>query len=106
MGLGPYGGDYCNCDSCDSNHTVSIAVGLRNALAAAGTTTNAQVHTAVGCTDGRNGTSTKGFAAALALARSESVSHIVLAVGLDGVLEGEGSDRLRDRFPRGLYVMM
>ena len=30
------------------------------------------------------------------------MSHVVLAVGLDGLLEGEGNDRLASRFPNGL----
>ena len=55
------------------------------------------VVTAAGC--GRNDTSTTGFAAALAVGRQPGVSHVVLAVGMDGHLEGEGNDLLPSRFP-------
>ena len=34
--------------------------------------------------------------------RSAEISHVVVAVGLSQLLEGEGTDRLPSRFPKGL----
>ena len=86
-------GDYCNCGNCPPNHTVAIAQGIRNHLQGSKIT----VATAPGCA--RNDTSKAGFVAALAVASKPEVSHIVLAVGMDGHLEGEGNDLLPSRFP-------
>ena len=103
----PFSGDYCVCERCDTNLTVSILDGLIEAV----DSHNAQLdHTeqpilvnfSVGCTDGLNGSSTEGFGAVEALVRSAHISHVVLAVGLSASLEGEGSDRVPSRFPKGL----
>ena len=90
-------GDYSNCNYCQPNHTVTITRGILNHLVAAGSKLN--VFTAKGCN--HNDTNTSGFAVALAAARNPKVSHVVLAVGLSGTLEGEGNDLLPSRFPIG-----
>ena len=95
-----YCGDYAACERCPDNHTVSIVTGISNYLASANS--GATVMAANGCADGRNGTDASGIAQAVALARSPAISHVVLAVGMDGALEGEGNDRLPSRFPNGI----
>jgi beta-glucosidase len=92
-----YCGDYSSCSNCPPNHTVTITRGILNHLAAAGS--KLPVFTAKGCN--HNDTNTSGFAAALAAAQNPAVSHVVLAVGMSGTLEGEGNDLLPSRFPIG-----
>ena len=96
----PYSGDYCVCDGCSTNHTVSILDGI--VAYASAHLPSVVVKGALGCADGLNGTSTKGFAEAESLMRSAEISHVVVAVGLSQLLEGEGTDRLPSRFPKGL----
>ena len=62
--------------------------------------TGVTVATTSGCA--YNDSNTTGFAAALAMARRPDISHVVLALGLSGTLEGEGNDLLPSRFPVGL----
>ena len=61
--------------------------------------TGVTVTTTPGCA--YNDSNTTGFAAALATARRPDISHVVLALGLSGTLEGEGNDLLPSRFPVG-----
>ena len=61
--------------------------------------TGVTVATTPGCA--YNDSNTTGFAAALAMARRPDISHVVLALGLSGTLEGEGNDLLPSRFPVG-----
>ena len=99
--ISAYCGDYALCENCAANHSVNVVTGITNYLT--GIHSNAKVFVAQGCcTDGRNGTDSSGIAAAVADARNPQVSHVVLAVGLDGGLEGEGNDRLPSRFPNGI----
>ena len=91
-------GDYSSCGSCPPNHTVSLAQGIRNHLKATGS--SMPMVTTPGCA--HNDSNTSGFAAALAMARRSDISHVILAVGLSGTLEGEGNDLLPSRFPVGL----
>ena len=103
----PYSGDYCICERCETNQTVSILDGLTEAIDVHNTQLDGHqqpvlVKFSVGCTDGLNGTATDGFAAAEALIRSVGISHVVVVVGLSSSLEGEGSDRVPSRFPKGL----
>ena len=91
-------GDYSSCGSCPPNHTVSLAQGIRNHMQAVGKT-GVPVLTTPGCS--YNDTNTSGFGAALSMARRADISHLIVALGLSGTLEGEGNDLLPSRFPTG-----
>lgn len=91
-------GDYSNCGNCPPNHTVSLAQGIRNHMRTVGRT-EVPVLTTPGC--GYNDTNTSGFAAAISMARRHDISHLIVALGLSGTLEGEGNDLLPSRFPIG-----
>lgn len=88
----PYSGDYCICDGCATSNTVSIVDGLREYLLAENPSALVNYSAGCGLTGGK--ATDPGFAAAEVQIRSDSISHIVVAVGLSGVLEGEGSDRV------------
>jgi beta-glucosidase len=96
----PFGGDYCICQRCATNHTIGIFEGLRNYLQLKNS--RAVVSTSPGCT--LSGNDTSEFAAAEALMRSDHISHVVVAVGLSGQLEGEGSDRVPSHLPKGILL--
>ena len=95
-----YCGDYAACERCGDGHAVSVATGIAQYLQSA--KSPAKLLLSAGCTDGRNGSDTSGIAEAVAHAQRAEVSHVVVAVGLDGSLEGEGNDRLPSRFPNGI----
>lgn len=95
-----YCGDYAFCERCSDDHAVSVATGIAQYLKSAKSA--AKLLLSAGCVDGRNGSDTSGITEAVAHARRPDVSHVVVAVGLDGVLEGEGNDRLPSRFPNGI----
>ena len=78
----PYSGDYCFCDRCETNLTVSILDGLTEAVASHNALLDEArqrvlVNFSVGCTDGLNGSATDGFDAVEALVRSADISHVV-----------------------------
>ena len=98
--ISAYCGDYAACERCRDGHAVSVATGIARYLTASKSA--AKLLVSQGCVDGRNGTDTSGIAEAVAHASSSAVSHVVVAVGLDGTLEGEGNDRLPSRFPKGI----